>query len=197
MPGVDVDDVVAGSARAPRRVDVPAAQVGDVAFGHRARLDRVIAVDDDVARRHRRDAAVEVRRVVAVVAQLDAGERAVFVHRVGHQPVLWKVAIIPDAALEVRRNVGARMNFDFLRADHAPAALGLDGAVGGLGARPAVTERIAMRHLEEAVRRRHRSDFDRLEQNVVLRISAHRITTRSRFTLLSDWPSSRAARCPA
>jgi hypothetical protein len=63
--------------------------------------------------------------------------------------------------------------FDFLGADYAPATLGLDRAIGGLGARTAMAEHVAVWHLEKPIRRGDRPDRYRLEQNIVSGISGH------------------------
>ena len=102
---------------------------------------------------------------------VDAGQRAMFVHRVGRQPMLRDVALIPQAPLDKRAQFGAGMNFDFLGANHTPAALGLDRAVSGLGTRTQMPEHVTMRHLVKTIGCRHRADFNRLEQYVVTGIS--------------------------
>jgi NADPH:quinone reductase-like Zn-dependent oxidoreductase len=99
------------------------------------------------------------------VGQLEPGQRAVFVDRLGHQGQGRDVAIVPEPRLGGRPDVAAWVDLAFLGTDHAPAALGLDPAHGGGGARQAVAHAIAVRY--------HRTDPDRLEENVVSRVPRH------------------------
>jgi hypothetical protein len=55
------------------------------------------------------------------------------------------------------------MYFNFLGADHAPATFGLDAAIRGFGTRTAMAQHVTVRHLEKAVRRRHRTYLHRFE----------------------------------
>ena len=163
MTAVDIDNIVTRLARSLRRIDIPATKVCDVALAHGPRLHRINAVRRHRARRHRRDAAIVIGAVKGVVNQLDAGERAVLVHRIGHQPMLRDIALVPQPPLDKGRQFRTGMNLHFLGADNAPAALGLDRSIGGLGARASVPQHVAVRHLEKTIRRRHRADFHRLE----------------------------------
>jgi hypothetical protein len=95
--------------------------------------------------------------------------------------MLGNVAIVPNAAFDGGRNIRTRMNLDFLGTDNTPSALGLDSSIRGLGTRASMAQRITMRHLEKSIRRGHRTDFYRLEQDIVFWISTHYFTTRSRF----------------
>ena len=65
------------------------------------------------------------------------------------------------------------MYLDLFGADDAPAALGLHPAHGGVTLRSDMTHAVAMGNLEEAILRDDRPDADRLEQNIVPRITPH------------------------
>ena len=101
--------------------------------------------------------------MTAVIDKLDTSERAMLVHRVGHQSVLRNISIVPDAPLVGGCYLCARMNFCFLGTNHAPTTFGLDTAIGGFRAGASKTQGIAMRHLEKPVRCRYRAYFNRLE----------------------------------
>ena len=157
--GVAVDDVEPGVARAQCRGAVPPAYVGEVALGHRPRLHRLepaAAQHALGARSDRRHARVVVGGVEAGVGELDARERSVLVHRVGHEAQPRHVRVVPQPALDVGRQVGGRVDLDLLGAHHAPAALGLDAAHRGQRRGTHVAEAVAVRHLVEAVRCRDR-----------------------------------------
>ncbi len=111
-------------------------------------------------------AAVEIRGAGAVVASSTARQRAVLVHRLRHQRHGRDVAVVPQAAFDVRRQVAGVVDLHFLGADDAPAALGLHPAHGGSAPRHAVAHAIAVRHLVEAVRRGDRTDLHRLKQTI-------------------------------
>ena len=66
------------------------------------------------------------------------------------------------------------MDLHLLGEDHAPAALGLHPAHLGGSRRVAVAATIAMRHLVEAVLGGDGPDPDRLEQDVVARVTQAR-----------------------
>src|SRR5262245_19876399 len=63
------------------------------------------------------------------------------------------------------------MNLGFLGRHDAPAAFRFHPAQFPVGIRITMTHAAAVRHLVKAVRSRHRSDLDRLEQNIVARVS--------------------------
>ena len=90
---------------------------------------------------------------MAVVGQLDAGQGAVCVYRLGHQGQGRDVVVVPEPALDVGRQVAAVVDLHLLGADHAPAALGLHAAHGGQALRHAVAHAVAVGHLVEAVGR--------------------------------------------
>ena len=172
MPGIDVDDIVSGLARADRRLAVPAAEVADVLAVHGARLERVVA-RHLVDRPDRHLAAVEVGGGRAVVIELDRRQRAVLVHRLAHQRVVRDVVVVPQPRLDERRHVAGGMDLALLGRDHRPAALRLHPAHGGMGVGMRMPHAVAMRHLEEPVLGGDRPDADRLEQDVVTRIARH------------------------
>ena len=187
---VDVDEVVAGAQRALHRLPVAAPEVGDVLAAHRPRLHRLVARDRQVRRAERRDPPVEVRADHAVVHELDPGERAVGVHLLDEALVRGDVRVVPQAPLDEAADVGGRVDLHLLGADDGPAALGLDAPHHGVGGRVAVPHAVAVRHLEEAVPRRHRPEPDRFEQDVVARVSAHANRLRAiRSRMMSLVPS--------
>ena len=65
------------------------------------------------------------------------------------------------------------MDFALLGTDHRPAALGFDFAHGGVGFGHLVAHTIAVRDLVKAVAGSHRSDFHRLEQDVITGITGN------------------------
>src|SRR3546814_1221372 len=80
-------------------------------------------------------AAVVVGGVLAVVHQLDGGEAAVRVHRLGQRLQVRQVLVVPDAVLDEGRHLGGGMDLRLLGGDHGPAALRLHPAHGGGGGR--------------------------------------------------------------
>jgi hypothetical protein len=97
VTGIDIDDVEAGALGAKGRVAVPAAQVGDIRLVHRPRLDRIASRSHyrNMGRRHGDFSAVAVGRVHAVVAELDAGQRAMGMDRVRHSGEDRDIVIVP------------------------------------------------------------------------------------------------------
>ena len=122
----------------------------------------------------RRDmAAAEIVREAAGMAQLDPGQRSPLVNGVGHVPVIDDVALIEQARNDGDWLIGLGMDHAGFRAERGPAALRLHLPVHGIGARPLHPGAGALRHLEEPVLQRLRSDGDRLEQRVVAGIARH------------------------
>ena len=103
--------------------------------------------------------------------ELDARERAVRVHLVDEALVHRDVGVVPQPPLDVPARVRVGMEVDLLRADDGPAAFRLDAPHHRVRGRVAVAHPVAVRHLEEAVARRHRPELDRLEEHVVARVS--------------------------
>ncbi len=171
VAGVDVDEVVARRERAADGGAVPAPEVDDVGRRHRARLHGVRARHGEVRGRERRRAHVEVRRGQPREDELAAGERAVRVDALDEAGVHRDVAVVPEHALDERRDVGGVVELDLLRADDGPAALRLDAAHLRVRGRVAVAHAVAVRHLEEAVPGRHRPEPHRLEEHVVAGIA--------------------------
>ncbi len=170
---VDVDEVVARAKRPLHRLPVASAEVADVLTAHRPRLHRLVGGDRQVRRAERRDPSVEVPFGHAVVHELDPGERAVRMHLLDEPLVRRDVGVVPEAALDVAADVRGGMDLDLLGADDGPAALRLDAAHDGMCGRVAVTHAVAVRHLEEAVTRRHRPELHRLEEDVIARVAGH------------------------
>ncbi len=166
---VETDQVEAGGPAAPRRVGEPAAQVGDVLLVHRPRGDGIVGEGADRQRggRERHLLRVHVRPVDAGISELDAGERAVGLHRLGHAGDRGDILILPQPELDERRDFRGMVHLGLLGEDHPPAALGLDAAHRRRRRRIAIAAAVAMGHLVEPVLGRQRADADGLEQDVV------------------------------
>jgi len=154
---------------AQRGLPMPQPHVADVGLVHAARLDGLPARAADGTHRtrsERRRARIQVRRVDAVVRELNARQCPVLVHRVRHQGQRRDVVVTPQPAFDEWRQVARVVDFGFFRTDDAPAARCFHAAHCGQCVRHPVTERIAMGHLVEPVRCLHRADLDGLEQNI-------------------------------
>src|SRR5690349_14980250 len=90
-----------------------------------------------------------------------------------HEREVPGVVVVPQSRQGSRRAVRFRMDRAELRADGGPAALGLDGAETRLCTRPVGAEARAVRYLVEAVAQHLGPDADRLEQDVVTRVTRH------------------------
>src|SRR5258708_12439747 len=106
------------------------------------------------------------------MGELDPGEAAMIVDERGRAGEIGNVLLVPQPYL--LGDVAGRMDVALLGADHRPAALGLDAAHDRHRRRPVAAHAVAMRHLEEAVARRHRTDAQLLEQHVVAPVAGHR-----------------------
>ena len=164
-------------ARAPRGLAVPAAQ--------RRRCRRGPSRGPAPARtrrtgrwrgRQRRHRGVyRLRARHAAVDELDAGQRAVRVHRLGQQRERRDVVVVPQPALDVaarRRESGWISTSSVQTTAQPPSALMPRMAACAVGSRCA--HAVAVGHLVEAVAGGHRPDRHRLEQDVVARIAAQR-----------------------
>src|SRR5215471_9559212 len=78
-----------------------------------------------------------------------------------------EIPVVPDPQFDERRDVRGRVDLNLLGGHDRPAALGLDLAHRGLGARVPVAHAIAVRYLEEPVLGDQRADDDRFEEDVV------------------------------
>ena len=127
----------------------------------------------DLRGRARDAARLHAGRMRAAVPELGGGERAVLVEHVAHEPEVLDVVVVPEARGDPVRVVGLRMDGAVLRTDCGVATLGLHGPevrlVEGL-LRP---EPVAVGDLVEAVLHGLRADLDRLEEDVVLRVTRH------------------------
>ena len=133
---VDVEDVEAGIDGALRRLRVHLHDAADVVvvglvgvdLGDRGRGEAVEG-GGDIAR----------REVVldAAGAELDAGKRAPSMHLVGHVAMVDDVAFVPQRGAGRQRLVDLGMDRAGFGAERRPAALRLDGAMAGIGARAA------------------------------------------------------------
>ena len=143
---IDVDDVEAGLACPQRRLAVPTLELANVAPVHALGLPGVDA------RRRRAHAerglsARQVRHIAAAVPELDAGERPVRMHRLGHRGEIAEVAVIPKRGERVGMIIRAWMNRAVLGADNSPAALRFHCAHRDQRLRQRVAHARAMRHL--------------------------------------------------
>ena len=81
------------------------------------------------------------------------------------------VPVVPEPALDERGDLGRGVDLDLLRADHRPAALGLDAAHVRVRRGIAVAHAVAVRHLEEPVAGGDGADLHRLEQDIEARLA--------------------------
>ena len=168
---VDVDDVESGALGAHGGIAMPAPIGADVGSVHRARLDRIVAgIDWRMLHGNRHFAAIETGVPRTGMGELNSGQGTMEMHAFIHACKHWDVAIVPQPPLDQGRHIAGRMNVGFLGADHGPATFGFHAPHGRHGAGKAHSHPVAMRHLEEPVLGRDRSDSDWLEQNVVTRI---------------------------
>ncbi len=168
---VDVDDVVARRERPAHGQPVPAAQVADVLDAHPPRLDRLVPGNGQMRGPERWDSPVQVPGRHPAVNELDPRERAVRLDLLDQSRVRGNVGVVPEPAFDEAADVRARVDLHLLGADDGPAAFRLDPSHDRVRRRVAMAHAVAVRHLEEAVARCHRTESDRLEENVVTRVA--------------------------
>ena len=153
MRAVKADQVKARLLAAANGVAEPAAQVLDVGLVQGAGLHRVGEKGQDRAAGDRQGhlARVKVRPVDAAVGQLDAGQRPMRLHRLGHAGQSGDVAVVPQVLFDEGGDFGGRVNFGLFGKDDAPAALGLGAPHFDHRRRVAVAAAVAMGHLIKAV----------------------------------------------
>ena len=100
------------------------------------------------------------------------------VHGLGHQGQRRDIAIVPQPAFEVGRDITRMVDFHFLGRNYRPAAFRLHAAHCGQRTRVAMPHAVAMGYLIESVAGGDRSDFHRLEEDVVARIASHSSTVQ-------------------
>ncbi len=196
---VHVDDVEAGGARPAGGGHPLLLHAADVGDRHDPRHRDAVEVARELRRGKRRQPRLARLGVEAAVPELDAGERAVAVRLVGHQPQGARVLVVPQARRHVRRLVGLGADRAVLGAHRRPAALGLHPPKRRLRPRLLDAEARAVRHLVEAVAQRLWPDLHRLEQDVVALKPAHQLSTSSvalRRAMCSQSSSSRAGSIP-
>ena len=173
VPGVDVDDVVAGLQRAADRVAVPAPQVGDVGLGHRPRLDRVVVRSEATGRccgAERGLPAVQVRAVEPVVRAArcrPARRPRGSCRRSARAPGRSWSSQSRSSMNGPMSEVGWISTCSVQTTAQPPSAL--TWRMAASARRVAVAHAVAVRHLEEAVPSGDRADRDRLEEDVVRR----------------------------
>ena len=170
---IDIDDVETGPLGTACRLDMPALQLPDVGFVHRPGLDRIIDTGRNAGRAERDLARIEVCAGGAAVPQLDTGESAMGVDLVDHERVPVDVLVIPQGGGGIRLVVRRRMNRAVLGAHRAPPPFRLHLAQRSEGPGPPISHARAVGNLVEAVWRRHRSDANRLEENIESGIARH------------------------
>ena len=175
VAGIHVHQVVAGSEGAAHGEAMPPAQVGDVGQCHRSGLHGVVAERGDRQRHraHRCDPTVEIGSVHAVVAELDAGQRAVLVNPVGGHRERWDVDVVPDPLLDERRDLRAVVDLGLLGAHHRPTAFGFRRPHLGVRRHVAIAHAAALGDLEEAVLGDDRADRDGFEEDVEAGVATH------------------------
>ena len=193
MCGVDIDNVVTRPDRPPRRRLVALAKGADVGLVHRASLNR------NFRAQHRqggwadhRLSGRDVARAHSAMGDLDGGERAMGVDRIGLRGVLRDIAVIPDAVHRVVRHIGIRPNLGDLHRDDAPAALRLHRPQGDGAVRLKMPVAGGVGDGVETVGRGDGADFHRLKQDIVAGIAhgrafgAGRPLMRGRPILLTE-----------
>ena len=169
----DLNDIEARLLGPPRRRHVELLELGDLLSGHLVAGVRPEGVAWDLRDATRAEPALEVEGVLAVEAQLDAGQGAVFVHLGAHQRPVAHVVVVPDAARGGRPLVGLGVDRRPLRVGDRIAALGLHGTVVGVDGRPVGAEARTLRGRIEAVAQHLGPDRHGLEEDVVARVSCH------------------------
>ena len=177
----EVDHVEADVPGAPGGVRVEALELEDLVLRH-----LVAGVKDEGVARHlgdaSRDAArLEVFGVIAVEAQLDTGERAMLMDAVDHQREVVQIVAIPQPPGDRRPLVGLGVDRAPLGVHDREPALRLQPAMKRLGSRTIGPESGALRRRVEAVSESLGPDLDRLEEDVVPRISRCRVSHRGRW----------------
>src|SRR3989442_6013548 len=107
------------------------------------------------------------------VPQLRGGKGAVLVEHLAHDGQVLDVVVVPKPRGDAMRVVRLGRDRAVLGTAGAVAALGLHGAEIRLAERLLRPEAVAMRDLVEAVLHRLWPELDRLEEDVVLRITRH------------------------
>ena len=189
MRTVKADQVETGLLAAAKGVAEPPAQVADVFPVHRPGLHRIGGEGEDrsAGDGQRHLARIEVRAVDAGIGKLDARQRPVRLHRLGHTRKRGDVAVVPEMLFDEGGDFRTGVDLGLFGEDHAPAALGLGTAHLDHGRGVAISAAIAVRHLVEAILRHLRADLHRREQDVVAGIAGHFTCLRS-----AVWVESRA-----
>jgi hypothetical protein len=101
MGRIDVDDVETRLLGALGRFPVPAPELANVRLVHGPGLERIADADRYAGHVHRDLAAVQIARACAAEPELGAGQRAVLVHRLGHQRMRLDVGLVPEAGVGI------------------------------------------------------------------------------------------------
>ena len=135
MRAVEADQVEPGGLGAAEGVAEPAAEVADVFAVQGAGLHRVGGEGQDRAAGDGQGhvAGVKVRAVDPGIGQLDARERPVGFHRLGHAGEGGDVLVLPQVLFDEGGDFGRGVDFGLFGEDHAPAAFGLRPAHFGHG----------------------------------------------------------------
>ena len=168
-----VDDVDAGAPRAPDRRTPPVVDVAEVGLVERAGLQRIPFEHRSRHRTGGHFTAEPVGVEATGIGHLDAEEGAVLVHFVAGARENRDVVVVPQGEHHFREHLRARVDAAMLGVDDRPAPFRLDSPHPGVAARSQAAHAVAVARLVEAVPGDLRTDADRLEQNVVARISGH------------------------
>ena len=151
---------------------MPLPELLDISKRHRLALTKVVPQRHAVWRQGYLTGESAIRGIAAV-PQLDASERTVVVHALGHVGQQAHIVVIPEGDLLVRERRG--VNRAELGTNERPAPFGVDLAHSIQGVGFFISHPGAVRHLVKAVRGGDGSDGERLEQNVVAGITGHRV----------------------
>ncbi len=90
------------------RIDEPSAQVADIVLVHCAGLHRIVGEGADRQGRGRKGdfLGIKVRPVDPRIGKLDARQRAVGLHLLGHAGDRRDILILPKAQFDERRDLG-------------------------------------------------------------------------------------------
>ena len=109
----------------------------------------------------------------AGVCQLDARQRIVLMHGVAHRSQILDVTVVPELGADHRQDIAMGYDHAHLGEDRTPAAFGFHATKRRLHSRLVDSGTVAVGHLPEAVSQHLWPELDRLEKDVVFRISCH------------------------
>ena len=107
------------------------------------------------------------------MGQFDRSQRALEVHRLHHQCMLADVIVVPQALLNVRRDIRRMMNVTFFGRNNSPTALGFHTSHCRGALRARIAHSATVRHLVKTIASNNRADLHRFKQDVVSRVARH------------------------